>query len=150
MMEDFMKLLSKKAREQKSPREDGKMKAKAAMAKELSDVLGSDLTEDMKGGVKKVVVASNTEEGLKKGLRKAEETLDPEESEGSEEMESDEEMSQHGDMEESEPEHMRMRHRRGMGHEMEDSESEDGSESEMQDKISELEAELERLKSKRK
>jgi len=147
MMEDFMKLLSKKAREQKSPREDGKMKAKAAMAKELSDVLGSDLTEDMKGGMKKVVVASNTEEGLKKGLRKAEETLDPEDSE---ERESDEEMSEQEDSEESENEPMRMRHRRGMGHMMEDSESEDGSESEMQDKISELEAELERLKSKRK
>lgn len=76
-MEEFKKLLVDRARKQEGkPKDESKLRAKAAMAKELSDILGGDLTEDMKGAVKKVTVASDSEEGLKKGLEKAEDILE--------------------------------------------------------------------------
>jgi phage shock protein A len=74
MMQDFMKMLQKRQREQ-GPQDEKKMKAKASMAKELSDTLGGDIAEDMKG-MSKVTVASDSEQGLKKGLEKAEEVLE--------------------------------------------------------------------------
>lgn len=93
MMQDFMKMLQKRQREQ-GPQDEKKMKAKASMAKELSDTLGGDIAEDMKG-MSKVTVASDSEQGLKKGLEKAEEVLEdkmePEESEDMEEESSDSE-----------------------------------------------------------
>ena len=92
-MDEFMKLLAKKAREQKGPMHGPKMDAKAAMAKELSDSLGSDIMEGVKG-MKKVTVASDSEEGLKEGLEKAEDVLeskmDKEDDESEEEMEGSE------------------------------------------------------------
>lgn len=92
-MQDFMKMLQKRQREQ-GPQDEKKMKAKASMAKELSDTLGGDIAEDMKG-MSKVTVASDSEQGLKKGLEKAEEVLEdkmePEESEDMEEESSDSE-----------------------------------------------------------
>ena len=92
-MDEFMKLLAKKAREQKGPMHGPKMDAKAAMAKELSDSLGSDIMEGVKG-MKKVTVASDSEEGLKEGLEKAEDVLeskmDKEDDESEEEMEDSE------------------------------------------------------------
>jgi hypothetical protein len=95
MMQDFMKMLQKRQREQ-GPQDEKKMKAKASMAKELSDTLGGDIAEDMKG-MSKVTVASDSEQGLKKGLEKAEEVLEnkmePEESEDMEEKEDSEEES---------------------------------------------------------
>lgn len=94
-MQDFMKMLQKRQREQ-GPQDEKKMKAKASMAKELSDTLGGDIAEDMKG-MSKVTVASDSEQGLKKGLEKAEEVLEdkmePEESEDMEEKEDSEEES---------------------------------------------------------
>jgi len=94
MMEDFMKLLAKKAKEQKGPMHGPKIDAKAAMAKELSDSLGSDILEGIKG-MKKVTVASNSEEGLKEGLEKAEDVLESKmEKESEEESEDSEEESE--------------------------------------------------------
>lgn len=120
MMQEFMKMLAKKQQEQGGPRKGHDMEAKASMAKELSDMLGEDLTEGIKDA-KRVTVASDSEEGLKKGLEKAEDILEDkmeDESEDSEEMKDSEDME----------------------------ESEDDSE----EKIKELERQIEELKSKRK
>jgi len=106
MMEEFMKLLSKKAKEQGGPKMDRHMEAKAAMAKELSDVLSEDLAEGIKG-VKKVTVASDSEEGLEKGLEKAKQVLEAKEDmdEESEEMEDEsEEMEDESETEDVESE----------------------------------------------
>jgi len=126
MMDDFLKLLKKKSDEQGGPKMNRHMEAKAAMAKELSDLLGSDLAEGVKG-IKKVTVASDSEEGLEKGLEKAQEVLDAKDEMGdeSEEMEDESE-------------------------EMED-ESEDESEmSDVQDEIAKLEEQIKQLKKKKK
>ena len=100
MMEEFKKLLMEKARSQEGkPKNESKLKAKASMAKELSDMLGSDLTDDIKGAVKKVTVASDSEEGLKKGLEKAEDILEGEEEENESEDSKDSEDSEEADFE---------------------------------------------------
>jgi ubiquinone biosynthesis protein UbiJ len=125
MMEEFMELLKKKAQKQGGVKNDAKMQAKAAMAKELSDVLGGDIAD----GIKKVTVASSSKEGMKEGLEKAQELVEAkdmgeeseEESEESEMMESEEESEDEGE------------------------ESED----DLSSKIAELEQQLEKLKSKR-
>ena len=118
MMEEFMELLKKKAREQRGPKMDEKMSAKASMAKEISDMLAGDLTEGIKDS-KKVMVASNTDEGLKKGLEKAEDVLESKmEDESEEDSESEDESP-----------------------EMED-------DSEVDSKIAKLEEELKKLRSK--
>ena len=131
-MQEFMKLLSEKQQKQGGPRKGRDMEAKAAMAKELSDMLGEDLTEGIKDA-KKVTVASNSEEGLKKGLEKAEDILESkmeDESEDSEEKEGESDMSTK-DMKK---------------HESSESEYEDETEME----IADLEKKLEELKAKRK
>ena len=80
MMDEFRQLLMKKKQSQgDKPMDEHKMKAKADMAKSLSDMLGSDITEDMKksSGVKKITVASDSTKGLKDGLDEAEDIIDP-------------------------------------------------------------------------
>jgi hypothetical protein len=99
MMDEFMKLLAKKAKEQKGPMHGPRMDAKAAMAKELSDSLGSDIMGGIEG-MKKVTVASDSEKGLKEGLEKAEDVLESKMEKEDEESDSEEEMS---DEEESSP-----------------------------------------------
>lgn len=105
MMQEFMKLLAKKQQEQGGPKKGHDMEAKASMAKELSDMLGEDLTEGIKDS-KRVTVASDSEEGLKKGLEKAEDILeskmedDSEESEDMEDSEEDVEIPEEVDTEE--------------------------------------------------
>lgn len=137
MMEEFKKLLVDKARKQEGkPKDEGKLRAKASMAKELSDMLGSDLTDDMKSKVKKVTVASDSEEGLKKGLEKAEDILEGDEEENESEDSEDSEESDKG-----EGMHMRHRYRHGQ------SDSESPEDIEM--KIEELKRQLEDIKSKR-
>lgn len=79
MMDEFLSLLKKKKESQGSVNEK-KLSAKKNAMKELSDMLGEDITEGIKG-VKKVTVASDSEEGLKKGLEKAEDVLESRESE---------------------------------------------------------------------
>lgn len=110
-MEEFLKLLSKKAQEQGGPKMNRHMEAKAAMAKELSDVLSGDLADGIKG-MKKVTVASDSDEGLEEGLEKAKEVLESkedmedesEESENSEDSEDSEEMDAESEMEDVESE----------------------------------------------
>jgi hypothetical protein len=137
MMEDFKKLLMEKVKSQEGkPKNESKLRAKASMAKELSDMLGSDLTDDIKGAVKKVTVASDSEEGLKKGLEKAEDILEGDEEENESEDSEDSEESDKG-----EGMHMRHRYRHGQ------SDSESPEEIEM--KIEELKRQLEDIKSKR-
>jgi hypothetical protein len=138
MMDEFKQLLMKKKQSQgDKPLDEHKMKAKADMAKSLSDMLGSDITEDMKksSGIKKVTIASDSTEGLKEGLDKAEEIVDPLEEDSEEEDSEDEShdtLMAHGREEEGEMGH-------GHGHGM----------PELKDKIAELEKQLEELKSKR-
>lgn len=75
-MEEFKNLLLKKQKEQaKKPVDKDKLKAKAEMMKQLSDLLGKDMAEDVKG-MKKVTVASDSSEGLKEGLKKAKDIMD--------------------------------------------------------------------------
>ena len=97
-MEEFKKLLVDKARKQEGkPKDEGKLRAKASMAKELSDMLGSDLTDDIKGGMSKVTVASDSAEGLKKGLEKAEDVLEESDGESEDESESEDSYSEEAD-----------------------------------------------------
>lgn len=49
--------------------------AKSDILKEIKDVLSEGMAEKLKG-MKKVTIASDTDEGLKAGLEKAEEVLD--------------------------------------------------------------------------
>jgi hypothetical protein len=130
MMDEFVKMLQKRKREQGNV-DEGKLKAKAGAMKELSDMLGKDLSEGMKG-LKKVTVASNSDEGLMEGLEKAEDVLEKKSksSEDNMEEESDSENNEEKDMEDEE--------------EMES--DEDMSDAEK--KIAELEAEIRKLKSK--
>jgi hypothetical protein len=100
MMDEFMKLLAKKAKDQKGPMHGPKMDAKAAMAKELSDSLGSDIMDGIKD-MKKVTVASDSEEGLKEGLEKAEDILGKSKMEDSDD-ESEEESDDESEMEDEE------------------------------------------------
>lgn len=116
-MEKFKEMLLKKKAQQKGKVDPSKLEAKANIMRSLSDELGKDISEDLKG-LKKVTVASDSEEGLKEGLEKAEDVL-----EGKEEEESNE-----SEMENEE--------------EGEESESSD----DLQSKIAELEKQLEELK----
>jgi hypothetical protein len=53
----------------------GKLEAKKKMLKELKKMMRDDYYEPMKGDIKKVTVMSDSEEGLKEGLSKAEEIM---------------------------------------------------------------------------
>ena len=131
MMDDFIKMLQKKKQEQKGPMDSNKMKAKASVAKELSDMLGEDITEDIKG-MNKVTVASDSEEGLKKGLEKAEDVV----SSKMKDQMFDDEDSEYKDDEDSEYKEDKYS----------DMEEEHGD---IEDKIRELEDQIRDLKSKR-
>lgn len=144
MMEEFMKLLSKKAKEQKEPADSGRIKALASVSKELGDVLGMDLTEDMKkkmseSGVVKAGFTAPKEaapEAAEKLKEVVESKFGDEESEESED-ESPKEMYAHGSSEEHEPEHKM--HRMGSESKI----------SELENKIAQLSDELMSLKSKK-
>lgn len=75
MEKEFVDLLKKKAAEQsKEPVNPKMLEAKKNVVKEIMDMLKGDMAGQMKG-LKKVTVASNDEEGLKKGLNKAQEII---------------------------------------------------------------------------
>ena len=101
MIEEFMKMLKNREREQGGPRKDAKMQAKSSMAKELSDMLGGDITEGIKEGMKgKDVVKAgftSSKEDAPEAAKKLEEVVSSkfskDESEESEEDEGEEEMS---------------------------------------------------------
>jgi hypothetical protein len=71
MMKEFKELLMKKAKEGKNSDPD-RLKAGSEVLKELGDMF----KDRIKGNLKKVTVASDSPEGLKKGLEKAEEMLE--------------------------------------------------------------------------
>lgn len=140
MMDDFLKLLSKKAQEQKGPMHGPRMHAKASMAKELSDMLGGDLTDAIKGSNDSEIVKAGFTAPKDKAAEAADTLADvvkskvAEESESEdEESEDDDEMAMHGSDEESEPEH---------GKES----AESASPKELRKQIAELRQELENLK----
>jgi len=93
-MKEFTDLLKKKAEEQAhSPVDSSKMEAKAAAIKNLMEEMRSLMGSDLKDGLKKVTVASDSSEGLKEGLDKAQSLMGEmpeEESEEEESMESPE------------------------------------------------------------
>lgn len=120
MSDDFMELLKKKAKEQGGPRKDEEMDAKASIMENLSKMLGKDLHDGIQQS-KKVVVSSDSEEGLKEGLEKAEDIV---EDKMSDSEEKDEEESEDKSEEESE------------------------DKDELKKKIAMLESQLEELKSK--
>jgi hypothetical protein len=132
-MKEFTDLLKKKAEEQAhSPVDSSKMEAKAAAIKNLMEEMKSLMGSDLKDGLKKVTVASDSPEGLKAGLDKAKEIAsgnisDEFPMEGSEE----EEVGESPELEASE-----------------DESAEHGSDEDK--KIAELEKQLEELKAKKK
>jgi TATA-binding protein-associated factor Taf7 len=109
MIEEFMKMLKNREREQGGPRKDAKMQAKSSMAKELSDMLGGDITEGIKEGMKgKDVVKAgftSSKEDAPEAAKKLEEVVSSkfseDESDESEEKEDESEMMKEDESEES-------------------------------------------------
>ena len=79
MMPEFKRLLMSKAKEGKFLSEDDK-KAKMEVLDGIKQIMAEAMGQDMKG-LKKVTVASPTEEGLKEGLKVAEDKLEGEDEE---------------------------------------------------------------------
>jgi hypothetical protein len=77
MMKMLKKLLEEKGQSEMDP---SAKKAKESVLQEISDMAGKSLGEDVKG-LKKVSIMSDSPEGLKAGLEKAEEMVEPKESE---------------------------------------------------------------------
>lgn len=103
MEKEFVDLLKKKAAEQaKEPVNPMKLEAKKNVVKEIMDMLKGDMAGQMKG-LKKVTVASDSEEGLEKGLNKAQQIIgSASEDEPSEEEDMEHEMEESPEMEASE------------------------------------------------
>lgn len=97
-----------------------KIKALKDLKKMVTGMIGGDVKNSLEG-MKKVTVAASDEEGLKKGLKKAEEIMGSSE----EECEPEDEMMESEDMEENEEES-----------------SEEMSPEEIKAKIAELQAKL--------
>ena len=120
-------MLKKKAAEQaKEPVNPMKLEAKKNVVKEIMDMLKGDMAGQMKG-LKKVTVASDSEEGLEKGLNKAQQII--------------------GSASEDEPSE---EDEEGMEHEMEESPEMEASEHmSPEEEIAELEKKLAELKAKK-
>jgi hypothetical protein len=131
-MKEFTDLLKKKAEEQAhSPVDSSKMEAKAAAIKNLMEEMKSLMGSDLKDGLKKVTVASDSAEGLKEGLDKAKEIASGNISDEFPMEESEEEAGESPELEASE-----------------DESAEHGSDEDK--KIAELEKQLLELKAKKK
>lgn len=130
-MDDFKKLLMERAAKQ-GPVDEKKMSAKAMVMKELSDMLGDGMKNDMVDGMKKVSVASNSPEGLKTGLDLAKQKVEELGEESPEE-----EASESPEVEASEDESKEE-------HDMPEEESSEGD-----DEIAMLEKKIEELKAKK-
>jgi hypothetical protein len=103
-MKEFTDMLKKKASEQsKEPVDPKKLEAKASAIKHLMSGLKEMMGGELQDGLKKVTVASNTPEGLEKGLEMAKKVVPTgmEESSEEESMESPEEESMESPEEES-------------------------------------------------
>lgn len=133
-MDEFLKLLSKKAHEQKGPMHGPKMHAKASMAKELSDMLGGDLTDAIKGSKDAEIVKAGFTAPKEKAAEAADtlaEVVKSKVGEDSEESEDSDEMSMDDSDEESESEN---------------GSDEESSSEELKKQIAELRQELENIK----
>ena len=100
MMEKFKKMLMQKAKEGKFLSEEDKS-AKMDILNEIKGLAESEMGNDLKKvkGMKKVMVASPTQEGLKEGLEKAEEVVEQKmDSEDSESEDEECEMCKEGEM----------------------------------------------------
>lgn len=76
MEREFVDLMKRKMAEQKDhPADPKKLEAKASVVKDLMSSLKDLMANDIKG-VKKVTVASDSPEGLKAGLNKAEDLIE--------------------------------------------------------------------------
>lgn len=135
MEKEFVELLKKKAAEQsKSPVDSKVLDAKKNVVKEIMDMLKGGMSDQMKG-LKKVTVASDSPEGLEKGLNKAQEIIGS----ASEDAPEEEEMSD---------KHPSMMH--NMEESLEPSEEEMSEDESSEDEIAELEKKLAELKAKKK
>jgi len=106
-MHKFEKLLAKKMKDGKKM-SDSEKEAKSGVLSEMKD-MASKMMGDKVKGLKKVTVASDSEEGVKKGLEKAKDLLGHSMSEESPEMEGSEvaeEESPEHEQEESKEEEM--------------------------------------------
>jgi hypothetical protein len=98
-MKAFKELLQKKLKEGKFLSEDD-IEAKKSVLSELKSDMEKQLAENLKG-IKKVVVTSNSPEGLKEGLEKAKEIVkSAPEMEKVADMDDEEELEEHEDKEE--------------------------------------------------
>lgn len=130
----FEKIIAKKKAEGK-PMSSAHKEAKGSVLSDLMEHLGSMGLDKVKG-MKKISIASDSKEGLKKGLSKAEEMV-----EGGAEAADDSEMSDHGQgLEASEDE--------SPEHEMMESPEEEKSEEDKDAEIAELKAQLAKLQMK--
>ena len=120
MEKEFKEMLMKRMKEQGKV-DPKKLEAKAAMMKDLSDMLGTDMKDSISKGMNKVTVASNSPEGLETGLDLAKKKLD------------DSDLPEDDMMDESEEEN----YSDDMPEEMED---EDSELAELEKKIAELKA----------
>jgi hypothetical protein len=103
-MDKIDKLLMKKKKEGRMM-SDNECEAKKKVVKSLKDFASEEMSKGL-GGLKKVTVASDSPEGLKKGLEKAEDIMEdmPEGDEESPEMEMADEESSEDSMEDMSPE----------------------------------------------
>lgn len=133
-MKEFTDMLKKKAAEQsKDPVDPKHMEAKASAIKHLMGSLKDMMGGELKDGLKKVTVASNSKEGLEEGLDVAKKLVPT------------------GMGEENAPTPKGVEE---LGHELAEEESEDDYESEAQQsdedrKVAELEKQLAELKAKK-
>lgn len=133
-MKEFTDMLKKKAAEQaKEPVDPKHMEAKASAIKHLMGSLKEMMGGELKDGLKKVTVASNSKEGLEEGLDMAKKAIPT------------------GMGEENAPTPKGVEE---LGQENDDLEMEDDSESQMQQsdedrKVAELEKQLAELKAKK-
>lgn len=100
-MHKFEKLMEKKMKDKKSHLDENESKAKMSVLQDLKHDMGEMMKDRLHGGLKKVTVASDSPEGIKKGLDKAKQLvgeMSPAEAEHEapeHEGESEEEMAEH-------------------------------------------------------
>lgn len=73
-MDTLHKLMAKKKKDK--PLSDTAKEAKMSVVKDMQKMAADAMRDGLKGGLKKVSVASDSPEGLKKGLEKAEELVE--------------------------------------------------------------------------
>lgn len=144
-MHKFEKVLEKKMKDKKSHLGENESKAKMSVLQDLKDSMADMMKDRLDGGLKKVTVASDSKEGIKKGLEKAKQLMNgdmsPAAAEHAGKMEDEEEEGAEHEASESEAEES-AEHDEGM----EPKEEEEMSEAELDAKIKKLMAMKEKMK----